>query len=102
MIVYCVTVYVKPESVDAFIEAIIKNHEGTRTEPGNIRFDVLQNEDDPTTFLLYEVYESKEAVAAHKETAHFLKWRETAAPMMAKPRQGVMRKVIRPEAREQW
>ena len=102
MIVYCVTVFVKPENVDAFIEATIKNHEGTRTEPGNIRFDVLQNAEDPTRFFLYEVYESREAVGAHKETAHYLKWRETAGPMMAQPRQGVMHQVIRPEAREQW
>ncbi|MFH1434180.1 MAG: antibiotic biosynthesis monooxygenase [Pseudomonadota bacterium] len=102
MIVYCVTVHVKPESVDAFIEASIINHDGTRAEPGNIRFDVLQNAGDPATFFLYEAYESREAAAAHKDTAHYLAWRDTVAPMMAGPREGIMHGVIRPEAREQW
>ena len=66
MIVTCVAVYVKEEHIDDFIEVTTKNHEGSVKEPGNVRFDVLQRRDDPTTFLLYEAYESEEDVAAHK------------------------------------
>jgi len=102
MIVYCVTVYVKKENVDRFIEATVENHENTRKEPGNIRFDVLQSADDPTRFFLYEVYDSPEAVSAHKAAAHYKKWRETVAEWMAKPREGIMHRVIRPEGRSQW
>jgi autoinducer 2-degrading protein len=86
MYIVNVIVKVKPEAVDAFIEAIRLNHEGTRQEPGNLRFDVSQAEDTPTQFLLYEVYHTKADFAAHQQTAHFLKWRETAADMMAEPR----------------
>ena len=102
MVVYCVTVYVKPENVEGFMAATIENHENTRREPGNIRFDVLQNAEDPTRFFLYEVYESKEAVDAHKQTPHYSRWRETVAPWMAGPRQGLLHSIIRPEDRDQW
>ena len=65
-------------------------------ETGNCRFDVLQDAADPSKFLLYEAYESKESAAAHKETAHYLKWRETVADWMAEPRQGVPYQSIAP------
>ena len=84
-----VHVHVKPESVEAFIAATRDNHEGSVQEPGNRRFDVLQDAADPTRFILYEAYASAEDAAAHKETAHYLTWRETVADMMAEPRQGV-------------
>lgn len=86
MFIVNVIVKIKPEFVDAFIESIRLNHEGTRQEPGNVRFDVSQAEDTPTQFLLYEVYHSPADFAAHQQTPHFLKWRETAAEMMAEPR----------------
>ncbi|MBX3064660.1 MAG: antibiotic biosynthesis monooxygenase [Anaerolineae bacterium] len=89
MYVVCVTVKVKAEFVQQFIEAIRKNHEGTRSEPGNLRFDVLQGEDDPTRFFLYEVYRSKEDFPAHQQTAHFLEWRQAVTDMMAEPRVGL-------------
>ncbi len=89
MYVVCVTVKVKPEFVQQFIEATRKNHEGTRREPGNLRFDVLQSENDPTQFFLYEVYHSKEDFPAHQQTAHFLEWRQTVTDWMAEPRVGV-------------
>ncbi len=73
MIVTTVTVYVKPENIDDFIEATIENHEASIKEPGNMRFDVLQSMTDPTRFLLYEAYQSEEEAAAHKETEHYLK-----------------------------
>ena len=102
MIVYCVTVYVKPEHLDEFIAATITNHEGSIREPGNLRFDVLQSADDPTRFLLYEAYESDEASATHKQTDHYLTWRKTVADWMAKPREGVGHRVVRPTQRDQW
>ncbi|MCB0210468.1 MAG: antibiotic biosynthesis monooxygenase, partial [Anaerolineae bacterium] len=97
-----VTVYVKPEHVDDFIKATIANHNHSIEEAGNMRFDVLQCTDDPTRFLLYEAYESDEAAAAHKKTDHYLKWRETVADWMAKPREGIPHRVIRPQDRGEW
>ena len=84
-IVHC---QVRPESVDAFIAACRTNHEGSTREPGNRRFDVLQDASDPRHFVLYEAYATAEAAAAHKETAHYQAWREMVAPMMAQPREG--------------
>ena len=88
MHVTLVHVRVNPENVDAFIAATRANHEASINEPGNRRFDVLQNPDDPTRFILYEAYVSAADAAAHKETAHYLNWRETVASMMAEPRRG--------------
>lgn len=102
MLVTTVTVYVKSDHVDDFIEATIANHHRSIEEPGNMRFDVLQCTDDPTRFLLYEAYESEAAAAAHKQTEHYLKWRETVADWMAKPREGIPHRVIQPEARSAW
>jgi len=84
-----VHVYVKPESVDDFIEASQQNHLASVQEPENRRFDVLQDAADPTKFVLYEAYATLEGAAAHKETNHYLEWRERVAEMMAKPREGV-------------
>ena len=85
-IVHC---QVRPESVEAFSGACRANHEASTQEPGNRRFDVLQDANDPTHFVLYEAYATAEAAVAHKETAHYLAWRETVAPMMAQPREGM-------------
>ena len=102
MIVTSVTVFVKEQHVDDFIAATVANHEGSRKEPGNMRFDVLQRRDDPTRFLLYEAYASEEAAKAHKETEHYKRWRDTVAGWMARPREGVAHNVIRPSERSQW
>ncbi|MFQ6105156.1 MAG: antibiotic biosynthesis monooxygenase [Candidatus Glassbacteria bacterium] len=102
MIVTAVTVYVKPEHVNDFIEATAKNHEGSIEEPGNMRFDVLQCTDDPSRFLLYEAYESEEAAAAHKSTEHYLRWKETVADWMARPREGISHRVVFPGERSKW
>lgn len=88
MHVTLVHIHVKPESVDAFIAATRANHEGSIREPGNRRFDVLQVPGDATRFMLYEVYATPADAAAHKETAHYLTWRDTVADMMAEPRRG--------------
>ena len=89
MFVTIVHVKVKPECVDEFIEVTTSNHHQSVKEPGNVRFDVLQNADEPNRFALYEAYEDQASSAAHKDTAHYLEWREKVAPMMAQPREGV-------------
>lgn len=89
MHVTLVHVKVKTEHIEDFLDASIENAWNSRREPGNDRFDVLQNSDDPTSFVLYEAYETAEDAAAHKETDHYKKWRETVADWMAEPRKGV-------------
>jgi autoinducer 2-degrading protein len=86
MYVACVTVHVKPERVKDFTDAIFDNARNTRLEPGNVRFDVLQGEDDANRFLLYECYHTKEDFAKHQQTPHYLKWKERVADWMAQPR----------------
>ncbi len=88
MHVTLVHVRVKPEHIDPFVEACRLNHEGSTTEPGNRRFDILQDAADPTHFVLYEAYASEADARAHKETAHYHAWRETVADMLAGPREG--------------
>ena len=76
----------KPGRADAFLEATLENQKASLQEPANIRFDVLADRSDPNKFILCEMYESDEGAVAHKETAHYQKWRDTVAPMMATPR----------------
>jgi autoinducer 2-degrading protein len=102
MIATAVFVHVKKEHIDEFIDATIKNHEGSVQEPGNLRFDVLQSRSDPSCFMLYEVYASDEAAKAHKETGHYKAWREAVESWMARPREGVAHDIIRPRDRAQW
>lgn len=89
MHVTLVHVQVKPDRIDDFIAATRLNHEASVREPGNCRFDVLQSPDNPALFILYEAYASAEDAAAHKQTAHYLAWRDIVAEWMAEPRQGV-------------
>ena len=89
MQVTLVHVLVKAKFVDAFIDACRINHESSVREPGNRRFDILQDAVDPRRFILYEAYSTADEAAAHKSTAHYLQWRETVAEMMAEPRRGV-------------
>lgn len=86
MIATLVYVDVKPECVEAFEKITVYNHDNTRLEPGNVRFDVLKSNSDPTQFVLYEVFADEATAAAHKETAHYLKWRAEVADYMASPR----------------
>lgn len=102
MIVNVVTVFLRPEHIDAFIAATLANHQGSRTEPGNYRFDFLQSSDDPSRFLLYEAFASQEAVEAHRKTAHYLAWRSQVEPWMAKPREGRPHRVIAPSEPSAW
>jgi quinol monooxygenase YgiN len=87
MLVVVVQVRVKVESVEAFKAATLKNARASRNEKGNARFDFLQQTDDPTRFVLIEAYRTEDAPAAHKETPHYILWRDTVAEMMAEPRQ---------------
>ena len=97
MVVTTVMIHVKEENIDDFIQATIVNHEASKKEPGNRRFDLLQNAEDATCFILYEAYDSKEAAAAHKETSHYKIWREAVAPHMKEARRGIAYNAIRPE-----
>ena len=83
-----VHVHVKPGCRDAFVEACRANHEASIQEPGNRRFDVLQSAEDEDRFVLYEAYTSAADAAAHKQTEHYLAWRDSVATMMAEPRRG--------------
>jgi (4S)-4-hydroxy-5-phosphonooxypentane-2,3-dione isomerase len=89
MLVALVYVHIKPEYLEAFKEATLENARNSVQELGVARFDVIQQEDDPTRFVLVEVYRDAEAPARHKETAHYAKWRSVAEDMMAEPRSGV-------------
>jgi autoinducer 2-degrading protein len=89
MLIVHVQVHVKPDQIDAFKAATLANARASVREPGIARFDVVQQADDPTRFVLVEVYRDAAAPAAHKETAHYATWRDAVAPMMASPRTSV-------------
>jgi (4S)-4-hydroxy-5-phosphonooxypentane-2,3-dione isomerase len=89
MLVVHVQVHVKAESIEAFKAATLANARESVKEPGIARFDVVQQADDPTRFVLVEVYRTPEAPTAHKNSPHYAVWRDTVAPMMAEPRKGV-------------
>jgi len=92
----CVYVHVKPEFIGEFIHATTTNHLESVKEPGNLRFDLIQQVNDPCRFMIYEAYISEEAAAAHKTTPHYLKWRDTVNEYMAEPRNGVKYNIIEP------
>jgi quinol monooxygenase YgiN len=98
MFVVHVQVKLKPESVEAFKQATVANARESIKEPGIAQFDVMQQQDDPSKFLLVEAYRTVEAAAAHKETRHYQVWRDTVAPMMAEPRSSVKYSHVFPDA----
>ena len=89
MIIVHVHVHVLTTFTEAFKQATIENARNSVQEPGIARFDVIQQADDPTRFVLVEVYRTTDAPAAHKQTAHYAKWRDTVQDMMAEPRSSV-------------
>jgi autoinducer 2-degrading protein len=89
MLIVHVFAHVKPEHVEAFKAATIENARNSVQEPGIARFDVIQQQDDPTRFVLVEVYRTPDDPARHKETTHYAKWRDTVADMMAEPRTSI-------------
>jgi len=97
MLIVLVHVNVKPEFVEEFKRVTIENARNSVKEAGIARFDVIQQTDDPTKFILVEVYKTAQAPAAHKETSHYERWRDTVAEMMAEPRQGIKYSNIFPE-----
>ncbi len=89
MFIVHVFVHVKGDQVEAFQAATLENARNSVLEPGIARFDVIQQQDDPARFLLVEVYRTGDDPAKHKETAHYQKWRDTVADMMAEPRTSI-------------
>ena len=100
MLIIHVHVHVKPEYVEAFRLATTENASNSVREPGIARFDVIQQADDPTRFVLVECYRTLEATAAHKATAHYAAWRDAVAEMMAEPRSAVKYGNVFPEDTE--
>lgn len=97
MLIVHVFVHVKPESAEAFAAATRENARNSVREPGVVRFDVVQQEDDTTRFLLIEIYRTAEDPARHKATAHYATWRDTVEPMMAEPRRSVKYRALFPD-----
>jgi quinol monooxygenase YgiN len=93
-----VHVSVKPEFIEAFKQATIENASNSVKEAGIARFEVMQQTDDPTKFILIEIYKTADAPGAHKETPHYKRWRDTVMRMMAEPRQGIKYTHVFPDA----
>jgi len=102
MFIVHVHVHVKPEYVEAFRQATLENARNSVQEPGVARFDVIQQLDAPTRFVLVEVYRTQDDPARHKETAHYLTWRDRVAEMMAEPRSSVKYANVFPDDDEEW
>jgi len=90
----------KPDCVEAFKQACAENAGQSRREPGVVRFDILQSTEQPTSFVLFEVYRSEEAQAAHKRTAHFAKWRADVENLIVEPGRAIMYSYVHPEKRD--
>jgi autoinducer 2-degrading protein len=89
MLIVHVHIHVKPEYLEAFKDACIENARNSIQEPGTARFDFIQQFDDPTKFVLIEIYRTEDAPARHKETAHYAKWRDTVTDMLAESRYSI-------------
>ena len=100
MLIVHVLVHVVADAADAFKAVTLDNARHSVAEPGVVRFDVIQQDDDPTRFLLIEIYRTADDPAKHKETAHYATWRDAVAPMMAEPRRSVKYHALFPEAAE--
>ena len=92
-----VHVHVKPECIEAFKQATVANARESQNEPGIFRFDFVEQQDDPSRFVLVEGYRTNDAAAAHKATTHYQNWRDTVASMMAEPRTSVKFVAVFPE-----
>lgn len=96
MVITHVHVHVMPDRIEEFKKATLENAENSLKEPGVARFDFLQQKDDPARFVLVEIYRTAADPGRHKETAHYLKWRDAVAGMMAEPRRGVSYEALSP------
>jgi (4S)-4-hydroxy-5-phosphonooxypentane-2,3-dione isomerase len=97
MHILLVYIHVKPEALDAFLPATLDNATNSLQEAGVVRFDLIQQAEDPTRFTLVEVYRSPEDHARHRETAHYLRWRSAVEEMMAEPRRGIQYRAVFPD-----
>jgi autoinducer 2-degrading protein len=102
MIVRIIDVHVKEQSIEEFKRITVQNREGSIREEGVLRFDVLQSEDDPGRFILYEVYRDEPATRTHKETGHYRQWREAVEPMMARGRESTACLPVAPTDPGEW
>jgi quinol monooxygenase YgiN len=102
MHVVCVHIHVKAENREAFVAATLDNARHTVEEAGALRFDVIQQADDPNRVMLYEVYRDENAFKSHKETAHYARWAAAVAPWMAEPRKGVKYVELFPTEGNDW
>jgi quinol monooxygenase YgiN len=100
MLIVHVHVHVKFEKVEEFIRATIENAHASIQERGIARFDVIQQQDDATRFVLIEIYRDAEATAAHKQTVHYVTWRDAVADMMAEPRSSVKYNAVFPDLQD--
>jgi quinol monooxygenase YgiN len=100
MIIVHVHIHVLSEYIEAFKEVTIENARNSVLEPGIARFDAIQQQDDPTRFILIEIYRTVEATIAHKQTAHYAKWRDAVQNMMAEPRSSVKFSAVYPDNTE--
>ena len=98
MLIVHVHIHVHPADVDRFIAATLINARASLQEPGIAHFDLIQQNDDPTRFVLIEIYRTPDAPAQHKTTAHYATWRDTVAPMMAEPRRGLTYHALPPDS----
>jgi len=97
MVIVHIFIKIKPEMSEAFKAATLKNAQNSIEEPGILRFDFMQQEDNPLNFLLVEVYKDNNAIAQHKETPHYAEWRQSAEHMIAEPRKSIKYVNIFPE-----
>ena len=97
LLIVHVDIAVVPEQLDAFLAATEENAAASRNEPGIVRFDALSDRADPTHVVLVEIYRDEVAAAAHKDTGHYQRWRDTVAPMMARPREATRYVNISPD-----
>lgn len=97
LFVSLVFIHVKPECLDAFKQATIMNASNSLNEAGVVRFDLVQQRDNPNRFVLWEVYRQPGDLDAHKQTAHYLTWRQTVESMMAEPRQSAQYNTVFPD-----
>ncbi|AHG88352.1 Antibiotic biosynthesis monooxygenase [Gemmatirosa kalamazoonensis] len=97
MLIVHVHVRVKADAIDAFAAASLENARSSVREPGVVRFDVIRQTDDPTRFVLQEIYRTADDPARHKETAHYAAWRDAVEPLMAEPRRSVKFEPVFPD-----
>lgn len=102
MFIVCVYLHVRKEERDTFLALTLENARNTVQEPGNLRFDVIEQADDPNRFMLYEVYRDEDGFLAHKQTPHYAAWAEKAPALLAEPRVGVKYTSRFPDTPEQW